>query len=111
MKDLNDQRDQASKDRKAEKEAYEAEVEEQNVTIKLLTEALKALKEVYGKEGESEAPTELLQAAPPVGGPPPKDFQKYEKSRASAGIIAMIEQIRTDAQNMIKEAQHNEQNA
>jgi hypothetical protein len=105
MKDLNAQREKASKDREAEKAEYLAEVEEQNKSIALLRSALKVLKEVYSKVAEGV----FLQQAPPVGGPAPKGFEEYEKSRASTGIIMMIEQIVTDCGLMIKEAQHNEQ--
>jgi hypothetical protein len=108
MADLNADRKKASEDRVAEKAEFENTVAEHKKTTGLLTDALKVLKEVYSKVA---AGASLLQQAPPLGGPPPKDFDAYEKSRASAGILAMIEQIITDANLMIKEAQHNEQNA
>jgi DNA repair exonuclease SbcCD ATPase subunit len=102
MADLNKQREKASADRKAEGEAFDQEVVEQKKAAALLKSALDTLKDVYAKAA-------LVQQAPPVGGPAPKDFATYEKSRASSGILAMIEQIITDTELMVKEAQHNEQ--
>jgi len=99
IKELNDQRKKASDDRAAEKQEFERLVGEHKETEKLLQEALTALKEVYSSEGS------LLQQAPPT------TFSKYGKSRASSGIIAMIEQIITDTQLMTKEAQRAEQDA
>jgi len=106
MAELTAQRKKASEDRVAENAQYKQEVLDQQNTQKLLNSALKALKDVYDGKGAA-----LLQesAAPPVGGAAPKDFNSYEKSRASAGIVAMLEQIVTDSNLMIKEARTNEQ--
>lgn len=107
MKDLNAQRKKASDDRKAENEAFLQEVADQKKSGGLLKGALDILKEVYDGMGGA-----LLQKqAPPVGGPAPKNFEAYGKSGASSGIMAMIQQLITDTENMIKEAQRTEQNA
>jgi len=107
IKELNEGRTQASLDRKAENAAFLEEVKQQTASGALLTSALKVLKEVYDGMGGAA----LVQQAPPVGGAPPKDFGAYGKSRASGGIMAMIQQIITDTENMVKEARRTEQNS
>jgi len=102
--DLKTGRKKAADDRKADNAEFLAEVKEQETSKALLTDALKVLQEVYGK-----GPAAMIQQAPAVGGPRPKDFDAYEKNRASAGILAMIEQIIKDTEIMVKEARHNEQ--
>jgi len=99
MKDLAAQRKKASDDRTAEKQEFEKTIADQKETEKLLNQALTALKEVYGS------------AAVLVQQNPPRDFSKYTKSRASGGIIGLIEHIITNAQLMTKEAMRSEQNS
>jgi len=106
VKELNAGRTKASLDRKAENAEYKLTVADQKTSAGLLGDALKVLKEVYDGKGGA-----FVQQAPKVGGAAPKDFNAYGKSRASGGILAMIEQIITDTENMIKEATRNEQNA
>jgi len=96
--DLNAGRKKASDDRKAENAEFLQTVADNKEAGRLLSDALKTLKEVY----KSVA---LVQQAPP------KDFGEYEKSRASSGILAMIEQIITDTELMTREAQRTEKNA
>lgn len=99
IEELNTQRQKASDDRVAEKQEFEKVVADQKATETLLHEALSALKEVYGS-GEA-----FVQQNPP------RDFSTYEKSRASVGIIGLIEHIITNTQLMTKEAMGSEQNA
>jgi len=116
MADLKDQHEQASKNREAERVQYEEEVAEQKKSQALLTEALTVLRDVYTPAHERDHISMLQQNpeehAVAVGGKSaPKDFDEYEQSRAAGGILAMIEQIITDCDNMIKEAQYEEQKA
>merc|ERR1719401_2647459 len=72
-------------------------VADQRETQKLLTAALKVLEGFYGKKAPA-----LVQngQAQPVGPPPPPGFEEYKNSQASGGVMAMIEQIITDAKAM-----------
>merc|ERR1719217_1943574 len=45
------------------------------------------------------------------GPPPPPGFDAYEKNQAGAGVMAMLQQIITDAGLLEKEAIKDEQNA
>merc|ERR1719453_2634154 len=45
------------------------------------------------------------------GPPPPPSFESYEKNRASGGVMAMLQQIITDAGILEKEAIKDEENA
>merc|ERR1719389_641591 len=45
------------------------------------------------------------------GPPPPPGFDSYEKNRASGGVMAMLQQIITDAGLLEKEAIKDEENA
>lgn len=107
IKELNAGREKASLDRKADNALFLQEVADQTKAADMLTSALKVLQEVYDGMGGAA----LVQQAPPVGGAAPKDFNAYGKSRASSGIMAMIQQIITDTENMIKEARRTEQNS
>merc|ERR1711870_16837 len=62
------------------------------------------LAEFYGKKAA------LLQQDP-VGPPPPAGFEAYKKNAASGGVMAMIEQIISDAKAMEAEAIRSEEDA
>lgn len=94
MDDIVVQRKKAADDRAAENAEFKKTIADQTATEGLLNEALTALKSVYGAA--------LIQQTPP------KNFDKYGQSRASGGIIGLIEHIITNTQLMTKEAQVSE---
>merc|ERR1719436_1086120 len=71
-------------------------VADQRETQKLLKAALAVLQDFYGKKAKAA----LLQKQEPVGPPPPPGFEAYKKSAASGGVMAMIQQIISDAKAM-----------
>merc|ERR1719311_1522551 len=86
----------AGEDREKENKEFQMTVADQRETQKLLQAALSVLSGFYGKK-EAAA---LVQKQEPVGPPPPPGFEAYKKSAASGGVMAMIQQIITDAKAM-----------
>jgi chromosome segregation ATPase len=100
--DLEVQLVKAKEDRDAEAEEFEAAVADQRATQELLTKALEKLKKVYALPQTKSSQ------------PPPEGFKQdvHETgSRASSGILALMEHILADAVAMEKEAIHSEKEA
>merc|ERR1719355_273787 len=83
-------------------------VADQRETQKLLQAALQVLADFYGKKAKASA---LLQKQEPVGPPPPPGFEAYKKSAASGGVMAMLQQIISDAKAMEVETIRSEEDA
>jgi len=89
----------AKANRALEKDAFKATIADQEQTITLLTQALEKLKKVY------TSPVVLTQKENVKSEQiPPTKFSTYEKQGASSGVLAMIQQIITDAKLMQAEA-------
>jgi len=85
--------------RQKENEAFKATLAEQQKAIDLLSQALESLKKVYS------SPVALAQKkGTNFKQTPPATFSTYEKQGASSGVLAMIQQIITDAKLMQAEA-------
>merc|ERR1719359_990003 len=108
--ELNAQLKQAAEDRDAENAEFQATVADQRATQKLVGEALAALKSFYDKKMLLLA-KKHQQNQKKQGPPPPPGFDSYEKSTASGGVMAMLQQIITDAGLLEKEAIKDEENA
>jgi len=108
--ELNAQLKQAAEDRDAENAEFQATVADQRATQKLVGEALAALKSFYDKKMLLLA-KKHQQNQKKQGPPPPPGFDAYEKSTASGGVMAMLQQIITDAGLLEKEAIRDEENA
>merc|ERR1719161_1234202 len=106
IKELNEQLEQAAKDRDAENAEFQATVADQRATQKLVGEALAALKAFYDKKAAAMLllAKKHQQGQKKYGPPPPPSFEAYEKSQASGGVMAMLQQIITDAGLLEKEA-------
>merc|ERR1719453_1147457 len=111
--ELKAQLEQAAKDRDAENEEFQATVADQRATQKLVGEALAALKSFYDKKAAAMLllAKKHQQGVKKQGPPPPPSFESYEKNRASGGVMAMLQQIITDAGILEKEAIKDEENA
>jgi chromosome segregation ATPase len=97
----------AGEDREKENKEFQMTVADQRETQKLLQAALSVLAGFYGKK-EAAA---LLQKQEPVGPPPPPGFESYKKSAASGGVMAMLQQIISDAKAMEVETIRSEEDA
>merc|ERR1740138_533153 len=97
----------AGEDREKENKEFQMTVADQRETQKLLQAALSVLSGFYGKK-EAAA---LLQKQEPVGPPPPPGFEAYKKSAASGGVMAMLQQIISDAKAMEVETIRSEEDA
>merc|ERR1719428_1741894 len=86
----------AGEDREKQNKEFQMTVADQRETQKLLQAALSVLAGFYGKK----AAAALVQKQEPVGPPPPPGFEAYKKSAASGGVMAMIQQIISDAKAM-----------
>jgi DNA repair exonuclease SbcCD ATPase subunit len=112
IKDLEDQiaeaqvqLKRAGEDREKQNMEFQATVQDQRATVKLLNGALNALKGFY----EKKKGTGFIQQ--PAGPPPPAGFNSYENNAGGGGVIAMITQIINDAKAMEAEAIHDETDA
>merc|ERR1712232_845293 len=124
-----------------EKQDLTAKIEDLELTIKQLTEAIDTLKaeiaemqvqlkragedrEKENKEFqmtaalnilkgfyEKKAKAALLQAQQPAGPPPPPGFEAYKKNAAAGGVMGMIQQIINDAKAMEAETIRSEEDA
>jgi len=99
--EMKTQAKRAKEDREAEKKEFEGVVADQRETQNLLTQALDALKDVYG------AGVVFAQRKQT----PPAEFSTYKKNDASTGVIMLLNQIIADAKEMEAKAMHDEQNA
>jgi seryl-tRNA synthetase len=96
----------ASEAREAENKEFQATIADQQLTQRLLKQALAVLADFYGKGttdvDTSDAETVLMQQKrqEPAGPPPPPGFEEYKKSAAGGGVMEMIEQIILDAKHM-----------
>merc|ERR1719355_274061 len=97
----------AGEDREKENKEFQTTVADQRETQKLLKAALSVLAGFYGKKGAAA----LVQKQEPVGPPPPPGFEAYKKSAASGGVMAMIQQIISDAKAMEVETVRAEEDA
>jgi hypothetical protein len=98
----------AGEDREKENKEFQMTVADQRETQKLLQAALSVLAGFYGKK---EAAAALVQKQEPVGPPPPPGFESYKKSAASGGVMAMLQQIISDAKAMETETIRSEEDA
>lgn len=124
--DLKEQQKVATEERQAAKTAFEADIANQHATQGLLQEAITVLREAYAsKEAAIAGPNAakagigegvLLQqqrgAAPVWGGSfdytgrgdkPPPGLDPYSRHSGAAGVIAALEQIKTDSELIEKE--------
>lgn len=99
IKEMQVQLKRAGEDREKQNKEFQATVSDQRETQKLLQSALGVLKEVYAKAS-------LIQKQAPPGG-----FETYKKSGGGGGVLAMLEQIISDAKAMEAEAIRDEDDA
>jgi hypothetical protein len=97
----------AGEDREKENKEFQMTVADQRETQKLLQAALSVLAGFYGKKDAAA----LVQKQEPVGPPPPPGFEGYKKSAASGGVMAMLQQIISDAKAMEAETIRSEEDA
>merc|ERR1719311_1068068 len=97
----------AGEDREKENKEFQMTVADQRETQKLLQAALSVLAGFYGKKGAAA----LVQKQAPAGPPPPPGFEAYKKSAASGGVMAMLQQIISDAKAMEVETIRSEEDA
>jgi len=103
----------AGVDRAEENKEFQETVADQRATQKLLGQALTVLKGFYGllqRRGQG-IETKMVQQEQEQGPPPPPGFKTYSKSKASGGVMGMIEQIINDAKAMEAQAIHDEETA
>jgi len=103
--DLQKQVQQAGEDREKENMDFQATVKDAQATQKLLAQAVEVLGSFYGKPALI-----ARQPAGLVGPPPPKGFDSYKKQGGS-GVVALLQAIHKDAQNLEKEAIQAEQDS
>jgi hypothetical protein len=119
--ELNVQIKRAGEDREAENKDFQATIQDQRETQKLLQKALEILKAVYKPHvpnaGNAAAGNAVVgvaasfedeflqQPAPPPG------FSEYGRNRAGGGVVGMIEQIINDAHHLEEMAVKDEQTA
>jgi len=97
----------AGEDREKENKDFQMTVSDQRETQKLLKTALGVLSDFYNKKGAS-----LIQRRQePAGPPPPAGFETYKKSGGNSGVMALLEQIISDAKAMEAEALRSEEDA
>jgi len=106
--DLQKEIQKAGEDREAENADFQTTIKDQQETQRLLKQAIEVLNAFYAKKA---ALVSTARKQEPVGPPPPAGFTKYENQAGSQGVIAMITQILTDAQQLEKDAVHDEQDA
>lgn len=102
-------REKAKNDRKAENNAFKAEIAEQQATQKVLNKALGVLKEVFA-EGKVFLQTNSTYK-PFEAKAEPESFETKKANRASTGIIMLIEQIIANAKELENAAHHDEATA
>merc|ERR1719254_83867 len=105
IKEMQVQLKRAGEDREKQNKEFQTTVADQRTTQKLLQAALGILKGFYAKKSV------LLQKQEPVGPPPPPGFEAYKKNAAAPGVLAMIQQIITDAKAMESETIRDEEDA
>jgi len=98
----------AGEDREKQNKEFQSTVADQRETQKLLTAALGVLQDFYAKKAPGAS---LAQKQEPVGPPPPPGFETYKKSAASGGVLAMIQQIISDAKAMEADTIRSEEDA
>merc|ERR1719190_179307 len=97
----------AGEDREKENKEFQMTVADQRETQKLLQAALSVLAGFYGKKEKAA----FVQKQEPAGPPPPPGFEAYKKSAASGGVMAMLQQIISDAKAMEAETIRSEEDA
>merc|ERR1719456_1780271 len=103
--DLQAAQAKASEIREKANKEFQAEVQDQQATVKLLQGALKALEGFYGKAA-------LLQgSARAWRQPSPPGFKTMEKDPAGGGVMGMINDIIKDAKELEAEALRGEEAA
>jgi len=98
----------AGEDREKQNKEFQSTVADQRETQKLLTAALGVLQDFYAKKAPAAS---LAQKQEPVGPPPPPGFETYKTSAASGGVLAMIQQIISDAKAMEADTIRSEEDA
>merc|ERR1719160_213414 len=119
LADLDKSVAEATEQRKDEHQDFLDESANNQAAIELLGLAKNRLNKFYNptvyQEPEKEAAEEffaqmsVLRASQP--GPPPETFGEYKKSEASAGVIAMIDDMVKDVENDLAEAKRDEEEA
>jgi len=99
----------AGEDREKQNKEFQMTVADQRETQKLLQAALGVLSDFYGKKDTGAA--SLAQRQEPAGPPPPAGFETYKKSAGSGGVMALLQQIISDAKAMEAEAIRSEDDA
>mmetsp|Transcript_32363 Transcript_32363/g.71749 ORF Transcript_32363/g.71749 Transcript_32363/m.71749 type:complete len:693 (-) Transcript_32363:45-2123(-) len=88
----------AGEDRNKQNQEFQVVIADQRETQKLLGEAITVLEQFYASQHAAGLVQQGKQT--PAGPPPPAGFETYEKHRASSGVIALIQQIMSDAKAM-----------
>jgi len=98
----------AGEDREKQNKEFQSTVADQRETQKLLTAALGVLQDFYAKKAPAAS---LAQKQDLVGPPPPPGFETYKKSAASGGVLALVQQIISDAKAMEADTIRSEEDA
>ena len=99
----------AGEDRAAENKEFQTTVNDQRMTVTILTKALDRLKQFYEKKSAEVAPA-LIQQPGKANAPAPKQAT-YKKNDGAPGAMGLLEMIIMDAQAMEKEALKDEQDS
>jgi hypothetical protein len=95
---------QAGEDRAAENKEFQSTVNDQRMTVTILTKALDRLKQFYEKKAS------LLQEPGKANAPAPKQAS-YKSNDTAPGAMGLLEMIIMDAKQMEKEALKDEQDS
>jgi len=114
IEEMNIQIKRAGEDRELVNRDFQATVQDQRETQKLLQKALTVLKAVYVNQtpakkaalGQERMTIEESQAPPP-----PPGFKDYSQNKGGGGAVGLLEQILGDAKVLEAEAIKDEQNA
>jgi len=98
ISDLQLQQQRAREDREIEHREFNTTIADQRQSRELLQEALAVLQRVYAAASETPAPSAaLLQRQQPT---PPPGFTTYEKHGGASSVVALVQHIIEDTQNM-----------
>jgi len=114
--EANTQIKRAGEDRELANKDYQTIVADHREAQVLLQKAVTVLKAVYASTVTTAAPAAMdllgfLQIKQPDYAEPPAEFKTYEKSGASGGVVALIEQILAETVTMEKEVTKDEQSS
>lgn len=106
--DMNLQLKRAAEDRELENKEFQATIADQRETQRLLEEAKRFLNNFYAKEAAASL---VQKRQEPAGPPQPAGFDTYQNSKAAPGVIALIDQILTDAKQVEDDTTRAEENS